>query len=842
MIIGFSIIFFYYSSQFYQTYPISDIFNRLNSIQKNVTGFNLKKIDEYFIVTIKGIQTKIIGNKLPNIELKINQKNLLVLEKQRLIRQGELKSFDNSDLKIMVKAKIGLKEQDDFKIRLRVKGKRKLHHYDKDYQSYKVDIRGENRFLGYEELNLQKPITRNYTSEYLYHKLQKEIGNIALDYSFVNLSTNGTSNGVYAIEESVAKELIERHNKRFGPIINTEDSTGEIFPEHTFEARDFKYWTKNNPELLKNVFSILNNFREEKNNYENSFNWKKWANFFAVNDLLGSYHGALSSSVNYYYNPTNGKIEPIGRDAHVGAGNFDNFIILDFVTAEKVNCSWVCPNKEWFIRFFYKKDKSFREEFLLEYLKTLKYLTEKKFIDKFFENHADEIDLINDAIYAEFSKVDKISWKGLAPYVFSKENIYNRSKMIKDKISLYDNFSNNEVEQFVPKISLSKNYLYYDATSKKFPIKIKIQCDENKNIYTLYAIGKFKKKFENCKNLNSAIILSDLEGNSINIDTKNNFETLYFNKIFDYTKLPNILDLFKFEKINDNYRLIQSEITIDENIYIPANTNIIIDKGTKVMIINNSTLFSEGNLILNGSPQKKIMMYGDIKKGGAFVQINGSFKANNFEIKDLSQPANKNFLLYGGLNFVNSEVRIENTNITNSKGEDGINLVNSKSILLNIKVNQIKSDGIDVDGGNFNFTNVNCFQILNDCIDISGAKFNGQKVKADDIGDKVISVGENSKGKLQKLIVKNSNIGVAVKDSSYLELISMDSKKTNLDAVVFTKKEEFGPASLTIKKYEGGDYDPKKFLIGKKNTLIIENNVINGEIKNKKIKKNLYLN
>ena len=46
LIIGFSIIFFYYSSQFYQTYPISDIFSRLNSIQKNVTGFNLKKIDE----------------------------------------------------------------------------------------------------------------------------------------------------------------------------------------------------------------------------------------------------------------------------------------------------------------------------------------------------------------------------------------------------------------------------------------------------------------------------------------------------------------------------------------------------------------------------------------------------------------------------------------------------------------------------------------------------------------------------------------------------------------------------------------------------------------------------
>ena len=474
LIIGFLIIFFYYSSQFYQTYPISEIFSKLNNFQKKITAFNFMDIDEYFIVTIKGIQTKIIGNKLPNIEIKINQKNLLVLEKQRLIRQGELKNFNNSDLNVMVKAKIGLKNQNDFKIRLRVKGNRKLHHYDKNYQSYKVDVRGEDRFLGYEELNLQKPITRNYVSEYLFHKLQKEIGNIALDYLFVNLSTNGSSNGVYAIEESVAKELIERHNKRFGPIINTEDSTGEIFPEHTYEARDLRYWKNNNPELLKNVFSILNNFREEKNDYENSFDWKKWANFFAVNDLLGSYHGAMSSSVNYYYNPTNGKIEPIGRDAHAGTGNFDNFIILDFITAEKVNCSWICPNKEWFKRFFYKRDDNLREEFLLEYLKTLKYLTGEKFIDKFFSKHANEIDTINNAIYGEFSKVDKITWKGLAPYVFSKKNIYKRSEMIKNKIEMYNNFSNDKIKKFIPKISINKNNFYYDATSNKFPFKIKI--------------------------------------------------------------------------------------------------------------------------------------------------------------------------------------------------------------------------------------------------------------------------------------------------------------------------------------------------------------------------------
>ena len=33
-----------------------------------------------------------------------------------------------------------------------------------------------------------------------------------------------------------------------------------------------------------------------------------------------------------FYNPVNGKFEPIGFDGHYGLGNINNFIILDFLT------------------------------------------------------------------------------------------------------------------------------------------------------------------------------------------------------------------------------------------------------------------------------------------------------------------------------------------------------------------------------------------------------------------------------------------------------------------------------------------------------------------------------
>ena len=42
---------------------------------------------------------------------------------------------------------------------------------DKNKTSYKIDIRGEKRLWGLEEFAIQKPITRNYTYEYIFHEL-----------------------------------------------------------------------------------------------------------------------------------------------------------------------------------------------------------------------------------------------------------------------------------------------------------------------------------------------------------------------------------------------------------------------------------------------------------------------------------------------------------------------------------------------------------------------------------------------------------------------------------------------------------------------------------------------
>ena len=46
--------------------------------------------------------------------------------------------------------------------------------------------------------------------EYIFHSLNKKLGNISLNYRLVNLSVNGVDYGLYSIEEGFSNELLEK--------------------------------------------------------------------------------------------------------------------------------------------------------------------------------------------------------------------------------------------------------------------------------------------------------------------------------------------------------------------------------------------------------------------------------------------------------------------------------------------------------------------------------------------------------------------------------------------------------------------------------------------------------
>ena len=75
-------------------------------------------------------------------------------------------------------------------------------------------------------------------------------------------------------------------------------------------------------------------------------------------------------------------------------------------------------------------------------------------------------------------------------------------------------------------------------------------------------------------------------------------------------------------------------------------------------------------------------------------------------------------------------------------------------------------DGIDIDFSSLSIEDIEVKNSLNDCLDFSFGDYFVKNLELNHCGDKGISVGEKSTAKFEVANISNSNIGIASKDSS----------------------------------------------------------------------------
>jgi hypothetical protein len=735
--------FYYFNSGMYERYKPLMLLKKIDKIIINkYLGFSFFEIDDYISQNINSLKFIFYKNDLENVTLKINQKNLYNLESQRKNKiegiSEKIEKFSRASLDY---------NQNDFDIRLRVKGDRSLHWFDQNSTSYKIDLRGDDRIWGLEEFSVQKPITRNYIYEFIFHKLLEENKLIALKYFFINLSLNDTNLGIYAVEEGFSKELVERNKRRNGPIFGVEELKSVNYPNIEYDLYSKNYWQSNYSQLIENASLKLNEIKKINNNIDNIFDLEKWATYFSIIDLTGNFHGSIPKSVKLFYNPVTAKFEPIGFDGHYNSNLFQNFLILDFLDIKNKNCSYICSEREWYLRFL--QNTKFRNI----YFKKLKEISSEKFIKKFYESNIKKINFYNDQFLSDTSKKDKIFYKGIGLYIFNKNYLFERSKYIQSRIA--------EIESKLASKSFLRN-----------------QVLEENNLLNKKEIKSFENNF-----------------------------------------------------------ILNNDIIIDRNLYLESDKILNIQKGVKILFIKDVTLRSEGSIFFNGTKEKPIIVYSN-DNIGSIILSNNNFKLNNVIFKNLSYPKEKDKILYGGINIINSDVEIIDSHIASSNSEDAINIISSNSFIRNLRVNDIKADAIDIDFGNLNFTNITCENINNDCLDVSGANVTGNFFKGLNIKDKGLSFGENAKGEISHLNIKNSKLGVAVKDGSNLKLSKYEFKNNDFDVVVFNKKKEYEGGSLIIDNPINNSQ--LNYLIGLNNSIVKDQNILTKKINNKIINQLFY--
>tara|TARA_B100001093_G_scaffold362192_1_gene346945 strand:+ start:2408 stop:4987 length:2580 start_codon:yes stop_codon:yes gene_type:complete len=824
----FSIVTYYYSSGFQKLYTPSSLILRVNDVVlKKYVGFDIRNFSTYVKIVRINLFKNFKSNNLENVTLEIDQRSILGLELQRKLRSennGEL----NDDEKIFLPADIKLNDQ-NYSVKLRTKGVRPIHWKDKDKTSYKVDIRGDKRLWGMEEFSFQKPIIRNYTYEYLFHKLLGHVGLININYFFINLFINDQNHGVYAVEESFSKELVERQKKRNGPIFSLKDELGEYFPNVSFELYSKNFWISQYPKLTKDLFSILNNFKNSKNfEINNHFDIDKWARYFAVMDMTGSYHGSLAKSVKFFYNPTTALFEPIGYDLHKGAGIFPNFILIDFLQEANVECSYICDHKEWFFRFLKLENGELNYFFLEKYIKYLTEFSDEEFIKNFLDINSNELSNYNNAIYKDFPRSDKVRWVGAGFFVYDEDYLFNRAELIKNRIK-----STN-----IETVDISKTenrLLYEDYQVSNFPFLAEtLNCEDISDKKKFFLAGKMSFNFDtSCKKLE----LSSFNNEKRIFLLKENIRMSSGQNDYFKNSFENLSDNKNFTEVEKDIFITNSTIRITKNSIIRKNQKFIFDRNSTIDITNNSTLFIEGQVDFNND-RNNLTEISSEDGTGSLIFFDNSYDLENLVFKNLSKPNLDNYILYGGVNFIKSKVFLNNIYIKESNNEDGVNIINSDSEILNIYFENIKADAFDIDFGKLKFDNINCKNINNDCLDISGANVDGLNLLSVNTLDKGISVGENSKVNISNLNTVNNNIGLAVKDGSeaIFNKINFDSNK--FDIVLFNKKQEFLKPSLVVSKLE--KIIEKKILQSKGTNLKINNQSYLGNFDDKTINSLIY--
>ena len=374
-------------------------------------------------------------------------------------------------------------------------------------------------------------------------------------------------------------------------------------------------------------------------------------------------------------------------------------------------------------------------------------------------------------------------------YFFNFENIKKEIPNLLNKLDRLD--KPNLIEKFK---SVNVFLTPEELDTALFNIKHNLELIENQKINK--PSNTYEDYLKETENKNINFIFVNIPDSKIEICDQylykceiDNLELYNFEELISLLNQPRNV-LFGIEKDNYLSKELLTNISFDY-VQITENVQLITINDPDVELVDNSI-----NITLKSNNQKVIIKPSSTRKA-KLNNFNISFNGNQYGNSIFRQDEN---LLTGCLTFYNLE--LENISITsrNTNCEDSINIINSLGSIKSINIFDSLFDGLDIDFSNINIEEVNISNVGNDCLDLSSGEYLIQKINLFLCEDKGISIGENASFKSQSIELKNSNIGIAVKDSSQSKVDILTIYESDYCIALYRKKQEFIGSNLSINK------------------------------------------
>jgi hypothetical protein len=771
------------------------------------------------------------------IDIKFKHFQKIAYKRQTALQQGSLMASPND----WVPARIRYKGK-TYKCSIRLKGDTPDHWKRLDRWSFKIKLKDNKTLFGMKRFAIQDPRTRFYLNEWYFHKLLEYSGLIHLRYDFIKVTINGKEQSIYAIEENFEKRLIENNNHREGPIIkfasgyNWGNKLG-LFPIFRGASIDVYQENKilqddNLSDQYRVARNLLEGFRRNKLPVSKVFDVDKLAKFFALCDLLGNDHAAGLGNLKFYYNPITSLIEPVGYD-------YNQFFLIKenghgLLGAQR-KLELGSSIDELPARF---DEALFKDvEFFKAYIAYLEEISEKQFLDNFF-NHARE----------EAKEKLRILHSSYPEYNFhGKSILLKNQKYIKDYLSpqkclqaYYNNFSsaNNLLTLNIHNIYAMPvevvDVIYNESIIFKPMQQIQLQAAiESEVIQNAEIKLKAPSSFKWSDSMISGLsiryrILGTEKVLKAAVDSWPYPDDHFVNSNF-LRQPPNFKD-FEFLIVNEDTKEIffeSGDWNLARPLIIPSGYNVIAHENLKLDMLNSAFILSYSPILFMGSDEHPILVHSSDSTGQGIIIINahGESLLNYVSFVNLSNPSRNGWALTGAVTFYESPVKISNCKFSNNRSEDALNIIRSNTEILNSLFSNSRSDAFDGDFINGKIVNTSFAGSGNDAVDVSGSVLKIRNIFINGAGDKGLSAGENSRVHADQIEIKNAEIGVASKDNSELKIKNFKLNKVRVGIAVYQKKSEFGPALIQAENLQSVDVQVP-YLLEKDSNLTIDSKVV----------------
>lgn len=663
--------------------------------------------------------------------------------------------------------------------KFRLKGDTKSHYDNWNKLSLKFNLKNEHKFFGMEKFSIQDPWERTFLNEWVFYELCKDLNLISPRYFFLNVFINGENKGIFNLEENFSKEMIEHNRRRESVIIKfseERDILSKILysthidnedSEKIIEIYESESILKN--ELLKKDFEYaiksLNGYFENKLKLEDVFDADQWSKFLAIVDLTSGYHALKYGNLRLYFNPVSMLIEPIAYDAEINEDLLNGKTYLSNLDYDY----WQVP---FFVRDMLQNDK-----FYSKYITKLRIMVEEDFLMDFFKTKekfiTSQINILNSDFNYSFYNREFIGQflernKTIRNILNNDNNIY--SYLSEGRLFLKNNSNHHLLINKINSKKISKNFFIIYKNELKQILKPDFTNYENLSID--YAIlGDSKKIKKDIYLLNKSI---DKEFNFYDrITLDDNFNDIYF--------------------INDLK-------TLTKNLIVKENSNLVIEKGSKIILSEGNNFYVFGDLNVKGTKEHPVVI--ECEKNCWFYANYANLNMKNVEFINFSEPIGFAQSMTGALTINRSNINVQNIKIESTNSEDSINIFDSNFFIDNAQIQDAFSDGLDIDFSTGIIKNLIINNSGNDGVDFSNSIVEVENIYINNAQDKCVSIGEESLIKFKNLNLDNCYIGVAIKDSSKVQLQgNIFFENNNYDIASYIKKNIFNSPVINIDSF-----------------------------------------